>query len=107
MSGLQTLEHVAVTVSLTHPRRGSLELKLFCPSGMMSLIGAPRSLDSYVRLPCLLRALCSRASSGERELDAGPGLGRRGAAGASSGSHSAGPGALPGAGTALACALRP
>ncbi|KAF4008910.1 hypothetical protein G4228_000612 [Cervus hanglu yarkandensis] len=46
MSGLKTLEHVAVTVSITHPRRGSLELKLFCPSGMMSLIGAPRSLDS-------------------------------------------------------------
>uniref|UniRef100_A0AC11EHQ6 Proprotein convertase subtilisin/kexin type 7 n=1 Tax=Ovis aries TaxID=9940 RepID=A0AC11EHQ6_SHEEP len=46
MSGLKTLEHVAVTVSITHPRRGSLEVKLFCPSGMMSLIGAPRSLDS-------------------------------------------------------------
>ncbi|XP_055279055.1 proprotein convertase subtilisin/kexin type 7 isoform X2 [Moschus berezovskii] len=46
MSGLKTLEHVAVTVSITHPRRGSLELKLFCPSGMMSLVGAPRSLDS-------------------------------------------------------------
>ncbi|XP_068844529.1 proprotein convertase subtilisin/kexin type 7 isoform X2 [Capricornis sumatraensis] len=46
MSGLKTLEHVAVTVSITHPRRGSLEVTLFCPSGMMSLIGAPRSLDS-------------------------------------------------------------
>uniref|UniRef100_F7CUI5 Proprotein convertase subtilisin/kexin type 7 n=1 Tax=Equus caballus TaxID=9796 RepID=F7CUI5_HORSE len=46
MSGLKTLEHVAVTVSITHPRRGSLELKLFCPSGMMSLVGAPRSMDS-------------------------------------------------------------
>ncbi|KAM9032685.1 proprotein convertase subtilisin/kexin type 7 [Sarcophilus harrisii] len=45
MSGLRTLEHVAVTVSITHPCRGSLELKLFCPSGMMSLIGAPRTLD--------------------------------------------------------------
>lgn len=51
MSGLKTLEHVAVTVSITHPRRGSLELKLFCPSGMMSLIGAPRSMDSYVHVP--------------------------------------------------------
>lgn len=51
MSGLQTLEHVAVTVSITHPRRGSLELQLFCPSGMMSLIGAPRSMDSYVPPP--------------------------------------------------------
>lgn len=46
MSGLKTLEHVAVTVSITHPRRGSLELKLFCPSGVMSLIGAPRTMDS-------------------------------------------------------------
>ncbi|XP_045139506.1 proprotein convertase subtilisin/kexin type 7 [Echinops telfairi] len=46
LSGLKTLEHVAVTVFATHPRRGSLELKLFCPSGMMSLIGAPRSMDS-------------------------------------------------------------
>ncbi|XP_012865214.1 PREDICTED: proprotein convertase subtilisin/kexin type 7 [Dipodomys ordii] len=46
MSGLKTLEHVAVTVSISHPRRGSLELTLFCPSGMMSLIGAPRSMDS-------------------------------------------------------------
>ncbi|XP_007523036.1 proprotein convertase subtilisin/kexin type 7 isoform X2 [Erinaceus europaeus] len=46
MSGLKTLEHVAVTVSITHPRRGSLELKLFCPSGMMSLIGTPRTMDS-------------------------------------------------------------
>lgn len=51
MSGLKTLEHVAVTVSITHPRRGSLELKLFCPSGMMSLVGAPRSMDSYVHPP--------------------------------------------------------
>lgn len=50
MSGMKTLEHVAVTVSISHPRRGSLELKLFCPSGMMSLIGAPRSMDSYVPL---------------------------------------------------------
>ncbi|XP_021093508.1 proprotein convertase subtilisin/kexin type 7 isoform X2 [Heterocephalus glaber] len=46
MSGLKTLEHVAVTVSIAHPRRGSLELKLFCPSGMVSLIGTPRSMDS-------------------------------------------------------------
>ncbi|XP_037003175.2 proprotein convertase subtilisin/kexin type 7 isoform X2 [Artibeus jamaicensis] len=46
MSGLRTLEHVAVTVSITHPRRGNLELKLSCPSGMMSLIGPPRSMDS-------------------------------------------------------------
>ncbi|KAL4697173.1 hypothetical protein H8959_002871 [Pygathrix nigripes] len=46
MSRLKTLEHVAVTVSITHPRRGSLELKLFCSSGMMPLLSAPCSMDS-------------------------------------------------------------
>ncbi|XP_028930614.1 proprotein convertase subtilisin/kexin type 7 isoform X3 [Ornithorhynchus anatinus] len=46
LSGLRTLEHVAVTVTISHPRRGSLDLRLSCPSGMLSLIGAPRSLDS-------------------------------------------------------------
>lgn len=71
VSGLRTLEHVAVTVSITHPRRGSLELKLFCPSGMMSLIGAPRSMDSYVYLPVPAELSVTRASSRERELDAG------------------------------------
>ncbi|KAM8795476.1 proprotein convertase subtilisin/kexin type 7, partial [Eudromia elegans] len=46
LSGMRTLEHVAVTVTITHPRRGNLELRLFCPSGMMSLIGTTRSMDS-------------------------------------------------------------
>ncbi|KAM4646186.1 proprotein convertase subtilisin/kexin type 7 isoform 2-T4 [Amazona ochrocephala] len=45
-SGMRTLEHVAVTVTITHPRRGNLEIRLFCPSGMMSLIGTARSMDS-------------------------------------------------------------
>ncbi|NXO00328.1 PCSK7 convertase, partial [Rhinopomastus cyanomelas] len=45
-SGMRTLEHVAVTVTITHPRRGNLEIRLFCPSGMMSLIGTTRSMDS-------------------------------------------------------------
>lgn len=43
---MRTLEHVAVTVTITHPRRGNLEIRLFCPSGMMSLIGTTRSMDS-------------------------------------------------------------
>lgn len=43
---MRTLEHVAVTVTITHPRRGNLEIRLFCPSGMMSLIGTARSMDS-------------------------------------------------------------
>ncbi|KFV66116.1 Proprotein convertase subtilisin/kexin type 7, partial [Dryobates pubescens] len=46
LSGMRTLEHVAVTVTITHPRRGNLEVRLLCPSGMMSLIGTTRSMDS-------------------------------------------------------------
>ncbi|XP_019398642.1 PREDICTED: proprotein convertase subtilisin/kexin type 7 [Crocodylus porosus] len=46
LSGMRTLEHVAVTVTITHPRRGNLEIRLFCPSGIMSLIGTTRSMDS-------------------------------------------------------------
>ncbi|XP_075765450.1 proprotein convertase subtilisin/kexin type 7 isoform X1 [Pelodiscus sinensis] len=46
LSGMRTLEHVAVTVTITHPRRGNLEIKLLCPSGMVSKIGTARSLDS-------------------------------------------------------------
>uniref|UniRef100_A0A671LMX4 Proprotein convertase subtilisin/kexin type 7-like n=1 Tax=Sinocyclocheilus anshuiensis TaxID=1608454 RepID=A0A671LMX4_9TELE len=44
-SGMQTLEHVSVTVTIVHPRRGNVEIRLVCPSGMSSLIGARRSLD--------------------------------------------------------------
>lgn len=71
MSGLKTLEHVAVTVSITHPRRGSLEVKLFCPSGMMSLIGAPRSMDSYVPMPSP-GLFATRAFSRKRYRGRGP-----------------------------------
>uniref|UniRef100_A0A665V4U4 P/Homo B domain-containing protein n=1 Tax=Echeneis naucrates TaxID=173247 RepID=A0A665V4U4_ECHNA len=39
-SGMETLEHVAVTVTLTHPCRGNIEIVLVCPSGMTSVIGA-------------------------------------------------------------------
>lgn len=45
-SGMQTLEHVAVSVTVIHPRRGNLEIWLLCPSGMGSLIGARRPLDT-------------------------------------------------------------
>ncbi|XP_056138927.1 proprotein convertase subtilisin/kexin type 7 [Lampris incognitus] len=44
-SGMQTLEHVSVTVTITHPCRGNVEIKLICPSGMTSLIGARRVVD--------------------------------------------------------------
>lgn len=46
-SGMKTLEHVAVTVTITHPCRGNLEIELLCPSGMTSLIGARRAIDRY------------------------------------------------------------
>lgn len=44
-SGMETLEHVAVTVTITHPCRGNLEIVLVCPSNMTSLIGARRVID--------------------------------------------------------------
>uniref|UniRef100_A0A3P8ZRH8 P/Homo B domain-containing protein n=1 Tax=Esox lucius TaxID=8010 RepID=A0A3P8ZRH8_ESOLU len=45
-SGMQTLEHVSVTLTMVHPRRGNVEIVLLCPSGMSSLIGARRPLDT-------------------------------------------------------------
>nr|XP_015193269.1 PREDICTED: proprotein convertase subtilisin/kexin type 7 [Lepisosteus oculatus] len=45
-SGMLTLEHVAVTLTMTHPRRGNVEILLNCPSGMTSLIGARRIMDT-------------------------------------------------------------
>jgi len=44
---LHTLEYVHVSVSLSHKRRGDVELVLVCPSGTSSIIGAHRSLDKY------------------------------------------------------------
>ncbi|XP_028275295.1 proprotein convertase subtilisin/kexin type 7 [Parambassis ranga] len=44
-SGMKTLEHVAVTVTITHPCRGNVEIVLNCPSGMTSVIGARRAID--------------------------------------------------------------
>uniref|UniRef100_A0A1A8PXQ5 Proprotein convertase subtilisin/kexin type 7 n=1 Tax=Nothobranchius rachovii TaxID=451742 RepID=A0A1A8PXQ5_9TELE len=44
-SGMETLEHVTVTMTITHPCRGSVEIILVCPSGMTSVIGARRALD--------------------------------------------------------------
>lgn len=46
---MKTLEHVAVTVTITHPCRGALEIVLVCPSGMASVIGARRVIDRYAR----------------------------------------------------------
>ncbi|XP_060901607.1 proprotein convertase subtilisin/kexin type 7 [Labrus mixtus] len=44
-SGMETLEHVAVTVTINHPCRGNVEVVLVCPSGMTSVIGARRAID--------------------------------------------------------------
>ncbi|CAN9511084.1 unnamed protein product [Ophioblennius macclurei] len=44
-SGMKTLEHVAVTMTIVHPCRGNLEIVLVCPSGMTSVIGARRAVD--------------------------------------------------------------
>ncbi|MEQ2180544.1 hypothetical protein GOODEAATRI_002264, partial [Goodea atripinnis] len=46
-SGMQTLEHVAVTVTISHPCRGNLEIVLSCPSGLSSVIGSRRPIDRY------------------------------------------------------------
>lgn len=46
-SGMETLEHVAVTVTINHPCRGNVEIILVCPSGMTSVIGARRVIDRY------------------------------------------------------------
>ncbi|XP_077579326.1 proprotein convertase subtilisin/kexin type 7 isoform X1 [Stigmatopora nigra] len=45
LSGMETLEHVAVTVTINHPCRGNLEIVLVCPSGIPSIIGARRAID--------------------------------------------------------------
>ena len=46
--GLETLEYVHIIVALTHERRGDVEIKLVCPSGTTSVIGATRLHDEYV-----------------------------------------------------------
>ncbi|KAL5020538.1 hypothetical protein ScPMuIL_003430 [Solemya velum] len=43
---LNILEYVQVTVTLEHPHRGMLEIRLQCPSGTDSVIGATRSHDN-------------------------------------------------------------
>ena len=53
---LETLEYVHASVSLSHERRGDVELLLVCPSGTKSIVGATRELDKYAR-HCLLHAL--------------------------------------------------
>jgi len=42
---LNTLEYVHVKLTLTHERRGDVEVKLVSPSGTTSVIGATRSGD--------------------------------------------------------------
>lgn len=42
---LLSLEYVQVTMTLSHERRGDLEIRLVCPSNTYSVIGAARPLD--------------------------------------------------------------
>lgn len=42
---LRTLEQVQVIVTLSHWRRGNLEIRLTCPSGTQSIVGAARPRD--------------------------------------------------------------
>ncbi|KAL8592817.1 hypothetical protein ACOMHN_045971 [Nucella lapillus] len=43
---LYMLEYVQLTLTLTHPFRGKLDIRLRCPSGTESVIGANRPLDN-------------------------------------------------------------
>ncbi|XP_077985620.1 proprotein convertase subtilisin/kexin type 7-like [Glandiceps talaboti] len=45
---LSTLEHVQVTVSISHEVRGDLEIHLICPSGTTSVIASQRREDKSV-----------------------------------------------------------
>ncbi|KAI8839063.1 peptidase S8/S53 domain-containing protein [Chytriomyces cf. hyalinus JEL632] len=45
-STLASIEHVQVTVRLTHPRRGSLALVLVSPAGTRSILATPRPNDN-------------------------------------------------------------
>ena len=51
---LYTLEYVHATVTLTHERRGDVEVKLTCPSGTPSVLAATRKLDEYVIIRLIL-----------------------------------------------------
>jgi subtilisin-like proprotein convertase family protein len=42
---LHTMEYVHISVSLSHSRRGDVELVLVCPSGTSSVIAATRKYD--------------------------------------------------------------
>ena len=45
---LYTLEYVHATMTVTHARRGDVEVKLHCPSGTVSTLAATRKLDECV-----------------------------------------------------------
>ena len=47
---LYVLETVYVTLTLTHPHRGHLDIQLVSPHGTISVIGAARRKDKYAQL---------------------------------------------------------
>lgn len=42
---LYILEHVQLFITITHPRRGDLEIVLICPSSTHSILATPRKVD--------------------------------------------------------------
>lgn len=48
MNEVSTLEHVLVTVTLTHPSRGNLSIELTSPSGTKSMLATRRNKDKWV-----------------------------------------------------------
>lgn len=42
---LNTLEYVAVTLSLSHVRRGALQITLISPNETCSILSTPRTYD--------------------------------------------------------------
>lgn len=45
-SRLRSIEHVRVTISLTHPCRGDIEIELVSPAGVTSRLVSARPRDS-------------------------------------------------------------
>ncbi|KAJ8369050.1 hypothetical protein SKAU_G00090780 [Synaphobranchus kaupii] len=66
LSGMQTLEHVSVTVTMTHPRRGNVEIMLACPSASLSVHRGPIGLHGLDLFQC---ALLGERAEGQYRLE--------------------------------------
>ena len=47
MANLAHLEHITVTINVSHTRRGDLSVELVSPSGVVSYLSTPRMLDMH------------------------------------------------------------